>query len=333
MVHSDWPGFGGHEFDHGDWLHDDLDHRPGQVEPDGPHGPTDPGDAARHDLLAQSAGGQSTHDSGFPDQDQALVASAHEPGPVIGDPDGDVRFWHGQEAPNSCAVAAQEDVLEAITGHPVAESQLASEAAAHGWYDPAQGTPLSHVGDLLEAHGVATARADGASLHDLMTLADRDVPVIVSVDSSELWAAGAGHAAALTDAPVIVGGGADHVVVVTGFDLSDPGHPEIVLNDSGRPDGAGIRVDLDRFEDAWADSGHYLVYPTGEPSTPGATAATDVEVADSGLAAHVGADPVEPVVGTSWTVPGQTESGHDVGWSTTTNEYYDTMTNEPVEPK
>ncbi|HEY8986340.1 MAG TPA: C39 family peptidase [Streptomyces sp.] len=272
------------------------------------------------------------HDS--PDVPGPYASSLDAPSPheslLIGHPDADMRFWHEQEAPNSCAVAAQEDVLESVTGLSFDESRLAVEAEADGWYDPARGTPLAHVGDLLEEHGVPTVREDGGTVEELMTLAAQDVPVIVSVDSAELWGARAGDAA-LADAPVIVGGGAMHVVVVTGFDLTDPLHPCVVVNDSGVPDGAGMRVGLDRFEEAWAASGHVMVHP-GES---GASAGQELaDMPGSGLVALVGAEPVEPVmVGTALSVDGETESGNPVAYSTTTNEYYDTKTWETVEPK
>lgn len=228
-------------------------------------------------------------DQGSPGPGDDTAPAPDEP-KVIGDPAGDRRHWHKQRDPYSCAVAAQEDVMEAATGRSVAEAQLAAEAVAHGWYDPTSGTPVTHLGDLLDAHGIPTVRGDSATMADLVTLAGHDVPVLVVVDSSQLWAAGAGLGAALADAPVIVGGGADHVVVVTGFDVSDPAHPAVVLNDSGRPDGAALRVDLDRFEDAWAQSDHYLVYPAGESTTPPRAPEDDDDTfADCLLVTHGGA--------------------------------------------
>ena len=179
---------------------------------------------------------------------------------VLGDPGQDAQYWHLQEAPNSCAVAAQEFVLEDLTGIPFTESQLADQASANGWYDPAYGTPTDDVGNLLEAHGIPTAREEG-DIEQLTELVAQDRPVIVAVDSSEIWE-GADETE-LGDLPFVPGGGADHAVVVTGMDFTDPDNPEVILNDSGHPDGAGMRVSLEDFTAAWEDSGNYMVYPDG----------------------------------------------------------------------
>ena len=59
---------------------------------------------------------------------------------------------------------------------------------------------------------------------------------------------------------------ADHAVAVTGIDLSDPSNPMVILNESGSPDGAGVRYPLDRFMDAWDNSDCYYVATDGTPT-------------------------------------------------------------------
>lgn len=281
----------------------------GELDPDVGHQVDHEADWWLDDPL--SGGDHAVEPSGAPDPDWAQ----------------DAGFWHEQQGRYSCAVAAQEDVLEQVTGLDFEESQLAGEAAAQGWYDPGAGTPMDHVGDLIEAHGLHTVRGE-ATLEQLESLVEQDVPVIVPVDSEQLWAA-AGGGGAMAEAPVVVGGGANHVVVVTGFDLSDPRHPQVVLNDSGRSDGGGLHVDLDRFQQAWADAGNYVVYPDGTASTPQTWPADG----ETDLAAGVGATPYEPMVGTSWTVEGTTEDGHPVEYSTSYSGYYDEVTGEKVVEK
>ena len=39
-----------------------------------------------------------------------------------------------------------------------------------------------------------------------------------------------------------------------------------------------------------------------------------------------------PMFGTSWTVPGESEEGNPVEWSTSDDGYYDEVTGEEVEP-
>ncbi len=236
---------------------------------------------------------------------------------MLGSPETEAPFWHQQELDDSCAVVAQEEILREF-GQPVTELGLAAEADSHGWYSPGQGTGLSEVGNLLEAHGVPTERTSGASLADLVALSGQDVPVIVAVDSAELWA-GADEAAGLVDPMSVVGAdGSDHAVVITGFDLTDPGSPEVIVNDSGRPDGAALHVPVDSFERAWAASDNFMVHP-------------DVDGPQTPVPAAAGASPDR--LGTSWTVDGESEAGNPVEWSTSYNAYFDEKTGEQVEPK
>jgi hypothetical protein len=79
----------------------------------------------------------------------------------------------------------------------------------------------------------------------------------------------------------------------------------VVLNDSGTPDGAGERVPLAIFEQAWEDSGHLMV--------------TAAQPAAS--------------LGTTYTVDGTTDAGNAVEWSTSSNAYYDQRTGSEVTPR
>jgi hypothetical protein len=39
--------------------------------------------------------------------------------------------------------------------------------------------------------------------------------------------------------------------------MSDPGHPMVIINDSGVPNGAAVKYPLNQFTDAWENSGFY----------------------------------------------------------------------------
>ena len=45
---------------------------------------------------------------------------------------------------------------------------------------------------------------------------------------------------------------------MTGFDVSDPDHPMVIVNDPGSPDGQGAAYPLDRFMDAWENSNFHM---------------------------------------------------------------------------
>jgi hypothetical protein len=49
---------------------------------------------------------------------------------------------------------------------------------------------------------------------------------------------------------------ANHAVMVTGYNDSTQ---TVILNDPGHPNGAGMKVDLKDFENAWNDSCNFMV--------------------------------------------------------------------------
>ncbi|MGW3373209.1 hypothetical protein [Streptomyces hydrogenans] len=193
-------------------------------------------------------------------------AGPHDP--VVGDPEAAALHWHQQEAPFSCAVVSQEYVLDRVTGTDHAESDLSSLAERQGWYHPEAGTPMDEMSRILEHHGVPVSTKEGANMDDLrFALADGD-HVIVAVDSEELKQRSGGGPEDLEALGYIPGQGADHAVVVTGLDYSDPDAPAVIVNDSGHEDGAGFRVPMTTFYRAWADSGHHMVRAEGTPVAP-----------------------------------------------------------------
>src|SRR6201999_3154675 len=104
-----------------------------------------------------------------PDLDQSLP-DTFDPAqdmPLAGDPFSDMSVWHEQQAPDTCAIASQEFVLDQLTGIDHDESALAAEAAANGWYVPGGGTPLAHMDSLLEAHGIPTETHFDGTVDDL----------------------------------------------------------------------------------------------------------------------------------------------------------------------
>lgn len=183
---------------------------------------------------------------------------------TIGDPDSDLQVWHQQERPDTCAIAAQEFILDSVTGQDFSEDALTQEAMANGWYQPG-GTALSDVGNLLEAHGVAVEREVGATLQDVARELDSGHKVIAAVNSEDVWNAGHpdGGSLSLDAYPGIPGQPADHVIEVIGIDQSDPANPEVILNDPGTPGGRGLEVAADDFSQAWAASDNFMVHTDG----------------------------------------------------------------------
>lgn len=181
---------------------------------------------------------------------------------IIGDPGGEMANWHQQTYDDTCAVVSQEFILESLTGQDFSEDELRQEAIDNGWYTPGGGTPVEHVGGLLEAHGVDVERTEGATLQDIADKLSQGEKVIVGLDADEIWMPGQDFVQdeILGDVGSIPGQGANHAVEVIGIDNSDPNHPMVILNDPGHPDGQGVMVPADEFVDAWNDSGNYMVY-------------------------------------------------------------------------
>jgi hypothetical protein len=170
--------------------------------------------------------------------------------------------------PDNCAVAAETSLLNHFLREPLSLQEANYISASNGWWHPGAGTAPAEIGSLMDLYGVENHTVLNADLMNLAEELQAGHGVIVGVNSAELWQQGVlGElrnwlienlgldTAAYTQA--------DHAVVVTGMDFSDPEQPMVILNDSGRPDGAGAAYPLDRFMDAWQNSGFYYTATDG----------------------------------------------------------------------
>ncbi len=168
---------------------------------------------------------------------------------VVGDISEDMDNWHEQEG-NTCAVCAQEFVLEALTGREFDMDELRELAEDNGWFD--DGTPLWDVGNLLEHYGLQVEKFTGGTCEDIQDCLNAGGKVIVSVDSDEVWFG-------KNDELFFPGSDSDHAVQVIGFDYSNPNEPMVILNDSGVANGCGAMISLENFQDAWEDGDCFMV--------------------------------------------------------------------------
>jgi hypothetical protein len=176
---------------------------------------------------------------------------------LIGTPYTDHEYWQPQTTDFTCAVQAQRGIIEAYTGQDVSESQLVYDAAINGWITN-NGMNPRDVGNLLDLYGIPNHTNEGASIQDLMSELSQGRKVIVGVDSGELW-----KGEPLED---FFNQSADHAIWVTGIDMTNPNNPQVIINDSGDPSGAGKSYDLDQFVDAWEDSGFFYVATDNAPN-------------------------------------------------------------------
>lgn len=188
-------------------------------------------------------------DSGTDPVDSAPDTSIDDDG-IVGDPADDMENWHLQETDSSCAVCAQEFVLEELLDRDFTEEELRDFAEQNGWYSE-NGTPMEDVGNILEAYGLQVNKHEGGSIEDIEKCLDNGGSVIVGLDADEIW---------YGDNDIFgPGDDANHAVEVIGVDYSDPDNPMVILNDSGTPDGCGSEIPLDQFMDAWEDSNCFMV--------------------------------------------------------------------------
>ena len=194
-------------------------------------------------------------ESAIPGADSS-IPPIHQAPREFGTPQTDALFWQGQQGyPDTCAIRCQEFILEQFTNQVIPEDNLVSQAMEHGWYTPGGGTQMQDVGNLLELNGVPVTRYNDATIFNLSNELAQGHKVIVGVDSGELW-----DRNPILDAIADKLGisGADHAVVVSGIDTTDPSHIQVTISDPGTG-GAAVSYPLDQFVDAWQDSGFYMV--------------------------------------------------------------------------
>lgn len=180
---------------------------------------------------------------------------------MVGDPMQDAMHYHAQTYSDTCAIVSQQGILKQFNIE-LTETDLRDYATAQGWYEPGGGTPLSDVGNLLEAAGIKTHRVIDASLSDIETELQSGHKVIVGLDANEVWTPERGlnpfnwWRAELPDA--------GHAIWVTGVDREAG---LVYMNDSGHYHGQARVVKIEDFRNAWQDFGNYYCATNEAPST------------------------------------------------------------------
>lgn len=169
---------------------------------------------------------------------------------IAGNPEADMENWHMQGENNSCAVVCQEFIAEQLLDREFTEEELSNLAMQRGWYDPASGTSVSDVGNILEELGLTVERQNNVSLAELSQMLECGEKVICGVNNMIL---------ANPEMANLPGMSANHAVQVIGIDSTDPNNIQVILNDPGVPDGCGIRHSISTFMTAWNTSGNYVV--------------------------------------------------------------------------
>lgn len=156
---------------------------------------------------------------------------------------------------DTCAIKSQQIILKEF-GIDLTEDQLRNEALSYGWYDVG-GTSPADTGKLLELHGISVSQYDNANIFNLVNELAQGHKVIVGVDSGELWEDN------IFD-KLFEDSRADHALIVSGVDTSDPNNVKVILTDPGTGD-LLKEYPMDKFVDAWQDSNCFMV-ATNDPT-------------------------------------------------------------------
>ena len=199
------------------------------------------------------------------DQDMALGANLYNDASpdILGVPNAQADFWEMQGLPDNCEPTAESFIIRQFGFDNISTNDFAYISQANGWYVPGGGTSLEYMGNLMDACGIGNHTIPNASIQDLVSEIMQGHGVIVGVNAEQLWDQGPlqelwNWAAKEFGFDNPVDTPANHALCVTGFDVSDPDNPMVIVNDPGHPCGQGHAYPLDRFMDAWENSNFYM---------------------------------------------------------------------------
>lgn len=150
--------------------------------------------------------------------------------------------------PDTCAIKSQQLIMQDF-GINLTEAQLRDEAMLYGWF--VNGTAPEDVGKLLELHGIPVSQYENANIFNLVNELAQGHKVIVGVDAGELWDDD------IFD-KIFEDNSADHALIVSGVDTSDPNNVKVIVTDPGT--GNLLKeYSMDEFVDAWEDSNCFMM--------------------------------------------------------------------------
>lgn len=171
---------------------------------------------------------------------------------IVGSPEIIAAEMDGPQAfSDTCAIKAQEVIIERYTNREISEESLVAYAARRGWYTPGGGTPTSCVGNLVEQAGIPVTRRTGANIFDLHKDLSEGKQIIIGVDGSELR----GENAVSEFFEEFYGGpAADHAVVVSGINTLTN---QVIITDPAT--GLTKSYSFERLTEAWSDSDFFMM--------------------------------------------------------------------------
>lgn len=162
--------------------------------------------------------------------------------------------WFAQEVDGFCGPTSVAIILNEFLSAEITDPYLiATDAMNRGLMSPTSyGMHIGDIEALLSAHGVPCETV-ASNIDDLAARLESGYGVIAYVDADEVW---------YGPQPNDDGAGVNHALLVTEIDYSSG---LVTLADPGHPDGNMMRLPIDQFAGAWADSGQTMLV-TAEPN-------------------------------------------------------------------
>lgn len=156
--------------------------------------------------------------------------------------------WFNQQVDGFCGPTSVAIILNEFLDAGITDPfAIAQDAVNRGLMSPASyGMHIDDIETLLSAYGVPCETV-GSSMNDLAVKLERGYGVIAYVDADEVW-----HGPQPNDDAA----GTNHALLVTEINY---GTGLVTLADPGHPDGNMMRLPIDQFADAWADSGQTML--------------------------------------------------------------------------
>lgn len=168
----------------------------------------------------------------------------------------------------TCGLASSAEMLSDLTGENFTENDVVRHAAANGLCDTDSSDPADLGGTTLEGlrvihtdAGVQSVSRRDCDLASLARYVESGDGVLAAVKAAECWPPTGISASEAVRSADLAQPGTDHVVWVTGVSRTpDTGAVSgFFINDTGRPDGAGVFLSNEEMGRSWEQRGGELL--------------------------------------------------------------------------
>lgn len=172
----------------------------------------------------------------------------------IGEADSKAKYFNPQGDEPSCAIRAEESVIEETLNVDVNGSLLDEVATNQGWYNTETGIEFQNLGNLLEKFGIEIERGTDYRFDQLIEALNSNEKVIVGLNASEIRTPQYDSVGNSINQEFV-----GHAVKVTGIGESESGDIYVIVSDSAFENGQANAILLKDFMNAWDDTNNLTV--------------------------------------------------------------------------